>query len=147
MGEGVFDQDFFKDSLAFTLKASVLLGVIGLCTGAFTIPIRREILARASGYDEITGRKIGSNGECSHRIHNRNYLKYNDPCNGDYVGKEVHKLQHELAIDNSLPKEAHRWASKQIGERMSDEDWMEYQRLKEEYSDKQLKTMLDKRWK
>jgi len=117
MGEGVFDQDFIKDSLTFIAKASVLLGVVGLCTGAFTSGVRMQILERDGYRCKLCG--ATDHLEAAHINHNKSRYDYNSPSNGRTLCIKHHLMDHiNRHGRNGLPKRQNEWAIEQLRSRL-----------------------------
>lgn len=88
------------------LLASTLLS-------AFSRNTRNAIGQRASGYDEVTGRKL-TQFEAAHLNHNRNSPEYDDPENGLAVNAITHAWIESVNEDDGLTSAARTWAISQI---------------------------------
>lgn len=84
---------------------------------AFSETVRKKIMRRANGRDEITGLPI-SRGDAAHFNHNRDAPEYDDQENGLFVSLLTHWWMHLLDEDNGLTDAQNEWAREKIEERM-----------------------------
>lgn len=99
-------------------KIAAVVGATVLATGAFTRPVRQQIIERDGGKCVICGST--SHLEAAHIDHNKANPRYNDTSNGRVLCVDDHLKDHVNRHGrNGLPKSQNEWAIKRLLERVT----------------------------